>query len=156
MLLSVFTRHSTGCKFSRDRARRLCSCPNWLGGEINGYYFRQSARTREWADAIRQQLEEALAKGLPPFGSAMATAKSTRSEAAAPPTPPEPSTETPAVPSHEIRPKPRPDVTVAQAVDAYLADDVSRSVEVSTLKKLEAIFANNLSPGRETRARTQK
>lgn len=142
MLLSVFTRHSAGCKFSRDRACRRCNCPKWVGGQINGYYFRQSARTRQWAeaDAVRQQLEEALAKGQPPFGSAMATAESSRSETAAPPTPPAPPTETPAVPSHEIRPKPRPRVTVAQAVDAYLADAVSRSVETSTLKKLETIF----------------
>jgi len=142
MLLSVFTRHSAGCKFSRDRACRRCNCPKWVGGQINGCYFRQSARTRQWAeaDAVRQQLEEALAKGLPPFGSAMATAESTRSETAAPPTPPAPPTETPAVPSHEIRPRPRPRVTVAQAVDAYLADAVSRSVEASTLKKLETIF----------------
>ena len=83
MLLSVFTRHSAGCKFSRDRACRRCNCPKWDGGQINGYYFRQSARTRQWAeaDAVRQQLEEALAKGLPPFGSARATAESTISAA---------------------------------------------------------------------------
>jgi hypothetical protein len=31
-------------------------------------------------------------------------------------------------------------VTVAQAVEAYLADAASRSVEASTLKKLETIF----------------
>jgi integrase/recombinase XerD len=142
MLLSVFTRHSTGCKFSKDRACRRCNCPKWVGGQINGYYFRQSAKTRQWAEAeaVRQQLEEALAKGLPPFGSATATAESTIPETTAPPTPVTTSTETPAVPSHEIRPKPRPRVTVAQAVDAYLADAVSRSVEASTLKKLETIF----------------
>lgn len=142
MLLSVFTRHSAGCKFSRDRACRRCNCPKWVGGQINGYYFRQSAKTRQWAEAesVRMQLEEALAKGLPPFGSAMATAESTIPETTAPPTPVTPSTETPAVPSHEIRHKPRPRVTVAQAVDAYLADAVSRSVEGSTLKKLETIF----------------
>ena len=143
MLLSVFTRHSTGCKFSKDRACRRCNCPKWVGGQINGYYFRQSAKTRQWAEAeaIRQQLEEALAKGLPPFGSATAaTAESTIPETTAPPTSVTTSTETPAVPSHEIRPKPRPRVTVAQAVDAYLADAVSRSVEASTLKKLETIF----------------
>jgi integrase/recombinase XerD len=142
MLLSVFTRHSAGCKFSRDRACRRCNCPKWVGGQINGYYFRQSAKTRQWADAeaVRQQLEEALAKGLPPFGSAMATAESTIPETTALPTPVTTSTETPAVPSHEVRSKPRPRVTVAQAVDAYLADAVSRSVEASTLKKLETIF----------------
>jgi integrase/recombinase XerD len=142
MLLSVFTRHSAGCKFSRDRACRRCNCPKWVGGQINGYYFRQSARTRQWAEAegVRQQLEEALAKGLPPFGPAVAAAASALQSTTAPPALPTTSTETPAAPSHEIRSKPRPRVTVAQAVEAYLADAVSRSVEASTLKKLETIF----------------
>lgn len=110
MLLSVFTRHSAGCRFSRDRT------------------------------SVRLELEEALIKGLPPFGSAVAAAESTVHETTTPPAPPASSTETQAAPSHEIRPKPRPRVTVAQAVDAYLADAVSRSVEASTLKKLETIF----------------
>ena len=64
MPLSVFTRHSTGCKFSRDRACRRCNCPKWVGGQVNGYYFRQGAKTRKWAVAeeMRLKLEEALAK----------------------------------------------------------------------------------------------
>ena len=39
---------------------------------MNGYYFRQSAKTRQWAAAeeFRITLEEALVKGLPPFGVA--------------------------------------------------------------------------------------
>jgi hypothetical protein len=75
MLLSVFTRHSTGCRFSRDRACRRCNCPKWVGGQVNGYYFRQSAKTRQWAEAeeVRRKLEEALVKGLPPFGTALVT-----------------------------------------------------------------------------------
>jgi hypothetical protein len=75
MLLSVYTRHSTSCRFSRDRSRRRCNCPKWAGGQVNGYYFRQSAKTRQWAEAeeVRVKLEEALIKGLPPFGAAVAT-----------------------------------------------------------------------------------
>ena len=135
MLLSVFSRHSAGCRFSKDRSCRRSNCPKWVGGQINGYYFRQSARTRQWAEAeaVRLQLEEALAKGLPPFGPAHGAAEPIARETAPPPSPP-------AVPSHEVRSKPRPRVTVAQAVDAYLADAVSRSVEASTLRKLETIF----------------
>ena len=137
MLLSVFTRHSTGCRFSRDRACRRCNCPKWVGGQVNGYYFRQSAKTRQWAEAeeVRVKLEEALIKGLPPFGTAVAAGS-------APPIPtqadPPPASRT-EVPEPRV-PKPRPRVTVAQAVEAYLADAVSRSVESSTLKKLETIF----------------
>ncbi len=75
MLLSVFTRHSTSCRFSRDRACRRCNCPKWVSGQVNGYYFRQSAKTRQWAEAeeVCVKLEEALIKGLPPFGAAVAT-----------------------------------------------------------------------------------
>src|SRR6266567_7682932 len=129
MLLSVFTRHSAGCKFSRDRACRRCNCPKWVGGQINGYYFRQSAKTRQWAEAeaVRLQLEEALAKGLPPFGPAGEAEESAVSEVTSLPVPSVAPPETPAVPSHEVRPKARPRVTVAQAVEAYLADAVSRS-----------------------------
>ena len=57
MLLSVFTRHSTGCRFSRDRACRRCNCSKWVGGQVNGYYFRQSARTRQWAEAEELRLK---------------------------------------------------------------------------------------------------
>jgi integrase len=142
MLLSVFTRHSTSCKFSRDRGCRRCNCPKWVGGQVNGHYFRQSAKTRQWAEAesVRLQLEEALAKGIPPFGSAVASVEPTVTESTAPPPPPTISAEVSSTPAHEIRSKPRPRVTVAQAVEAYLADAVSRSVEGSTLKKLETIF----------------
>ena len=137
MLLSVFTRHSTSCRFSRDRACRRCNCPKWVGGQVNGYYFRQSAKTRQWAEAEekRARLEEALIKGLPPFGTAVAA-----SSAPPIPTPADrPPTSRTGVPEPCV-PKPRPRVTVAQAVDAYLADAVSRSVESSTLRKLETIF----------------
>jgi integrase len=139
MLLSVFTRHSTSCRFSRDRACRRCNCPKWVGGQVNGYYFRQSAKTRQWAEAeeVRLKLEEALIKGMSPFGAAVAT------DSAPPPTPtpadPPPPASRAEVPEPRL-PKPRPRVTVTQAVDAYLADAVSRSVETSTLKKLETIF----------------
>ena len=137
MLLSVFTRHSTTCRFSRDRACRRCNCPKWVGGQVNGYYFRQSAKTRQWAEAeeVRVKLEEALIKGLPPFGTAVAAGSAPPIPTPADP-PPVSRTE---VPEPRV-PKPRPRVTVAQAVEAYLADAVSRSVETSTLKKLETIF----------------
>jgi hypothetical protein len=130
------------CRYSKDRACRRCNCPKWVGGQINGHYFRQSAKTRQWAEAesVRLKLEEALAKGLPPFAVAMAgTDSAVRENEPSLPVPTVPP-EAPATTSHEIRPKPRPRVTVGQAVEAYLVDAVSRSVEASTLKKLEAIF----------------
>ncbi len=138
MLLSVFSRHSADCKFAHDRSCRRCNCPKWVGGQVNGYYFRQSAKTRQWAEAeeVRVKLEEALIKGLPPFGTTVAAGSAPPIPNPADPPPPTSRTE---VPEPRV-PKPRPRVTVAQAVDAYLADAVSRSVESSTLKKLETIF----------------
>jgi hypothetical protein len=67
MLLSVFSRHSADCKFAHDRSCRRCNCPKWVGGQVNGYYFRQSAKTRQWAEAeeVRVKLEEAL-ENIPP------------------------------------------------------------------------------------------
>jgi integrase/recombinase XerD len=137
MLLSVFTRHSAGCKCSRDRVCRRCNCPKWVGSQVNGYYFRQSARTRQWAEAeeVRVMLEEVRVKGLPSFGTAGAAGLAPPIPTQADPPPASPTE----VPRPRV-PKPRPRVTVAPAVDAYLADAVSRSVESSTLKKLETIF----------------
>jgi hypothetical protein len=68
--------HSTGGKFSKDRACRRCNCPKWVGGQI--------AKTRQWAEAeaVRQQLEDALVKGLPPFEPGSAVAESAVSEIA--------------------------------------------------------------------------
>jgi hypothetical protein len=75
MILSVFTRHSSNCKFKRDRLCRRCSCPKWVGGQVNKEYFRASASTRIWEEAeeYRDKLEEALSKGLPPFGPGPST-----------------------------------------------------------------------------------
>ncbi|MBV8115493.1 MAG: hypothetical protein JO300_12180, partial [Silvibacterium sp.] len=141
MLLSVFTRHSSGCRFSRDRASRRCNCPKWVGGQINGYYFRQSARTRLWAEAeaFRQTLEDALMKGLPPIGPGTIAVPPVTDNPKPVSSPQASAAEISKEPAHEIRIKPKPRVTVAQAVEAYLADAVSRSVEPSTLKKLETI-----------------
>jgi integrase len=139
MLLSVFTRHTASCKFSKDRACRRCNCPKWVGGQVNGYYFRQSAKTRQWAEAeaCRLKLEEALAKGLPPFGPA----SSSHDSIGVSPVPSPAQVPQASLPSStEVRTAARPRVTVAKAVDAYLSDAVGRSVESSTLKKLETIF----------------
>ena len=119
MLLSVFTRHTASCKFSKDRACRRCNCPKWVGGQVNGYYFRQSARTRQWAEAeeLRLKLEDALLKGAPPFGPAPAETLALVAHPEIEPAPLE-------SPSEEVlppRPK-KPRVTVESAVDAYLTD----------------------------------
>jgi len=61
-----------------------------VGGQVNGYYFRQSAKTRQSAEAeeVRVKLEEALIKGLPPFGTAVATGSAPPIPTPADPPPP--------------------------------------------------------------------
>ena len=90
MLLSVFSRNSADCKFAHDRSCRRCNCPKWVGGQVNGYYFRQSAKTRQSAEAeeVRVKLEEALIKGLPPFGTAVAAGSAPPIPTPADPPPP--------------------------------------------------------------------
>jgi integrase len=92
----------------------------------------------EEAEACRRKLEEAAARGLPSLPPA---APSWPTDDAALPAAASISgleAHCPSVP--EPRASQRPRVTVAKAVQAYLADAVSRSLEVATLDKLETIF----------------
>ena len=118
MLLSVFTRHSSDCKYADDRTYRRCNCPKWIGGQVKKDYFRKSAGTRQWGEAeeLRLKLEDALLKGLPPFGPAP---RETRASVAFPQVG-SPSPEFPAAEVLPPRPK-KPRVTVESAVDAYLS-----------------------------------
>ena len=140
-MLSVFTRHSSECKYNGDQTCRRCDCPKWIGGQINRDYFRKSAGTRQWNDAekYRFKLEEALEKGLPPFGSeperAMAPVSIPRPLA-------QPITSVPEAITAAKPEKTR--VTVERAVEAYLADGRSRELEVATLSKLDTIFRKQL------------
>jgi hypothetical protein len=63
----VFTRHTSDCKYKRDRLYRRCNCPKWVEGRFNSERIRKSASTRLWdeAERFREKLEEALTKGLP-------------------------------------------------------------------------------------------
>jgi hypothetical protein len=57
MLLSVFSRHSSDCKYAADRTFRRCNCPKWIGGQVNREYFRKSAGTRQWNEAEEYRLK---------------------------------------------------------------------------------------------------
>src|SRR5260370_41665942 len=63
----VFTRHTSDCKYKRDRLYRRCNCPKSVEGRFNSERIRKSASTRLWdeAERFREKLEEALTKGLP-------------------------------------------------------------------------------------------
>ncbi|MDE3186563.1 MAG: tyrosine-type recombinase/integrase [Acidobacteriota bacterium] len=178
MVFSVFTRHSSGCKFKRDRLCRRCSCPKWVGGQVNKEYFRQSASTRIWdeAEQLRDKLEEALLRGLPPFGSqpksallpapaesrllptalSLATVSTAQPERNTdedasqlpPPPAPAPAVNAPSAPPAEFLPPNRQKarVTVQKAVAAYMTDARSRGLKSDTIKKLERIFEKQFLP----------
>lgn len=149
MLLSVYTRHSPGCRFAKDRNNRRCNCPKWIGGQVNKEYFRVSARTRQWGEAedLRLKLEDAIVRGLPPFGPPPGV---TPAPMALPPS--EAPRRTPSsgemVPPGEVLPPvdrlppppKKPRVTIQAAVSAYLSDARSRGLREDTLSKLETIF----------------
>jgi hypothetical protein len=125
MLLSVFSRHSVSCKYAKDRTCRRCNSPKWIGGQVNGCYFRQSAKTLQWAEAEAYpvKLEEALAKGQPPFGPATSpdcpTVRVPRTVCPASSPLPAPGVEPPPPPAPDVRTSQRSGVKVAKAVDAW-------------------------------------
>lgn len=172
MVFSVFTRHSPTCKLKRDRFCRRCSCPKWVAGRINGESFRQSASTRIWeeAESFCGKLDLALERGLPPFAppvDAPAHAVPDQRQLLSALT--VPATATPAIQPHTsglvtmpasvvdaapLAPAPevlppgsnnrKARVTVAKAVDAYMADARSRGLKPDTMSKLENIFRKQL------------
>ena len=166
----VFTRHSSDCKFKRDRFCNRCNCPKWVEGRFNHERFRKSASTRVWGEAeqFREKLEEALSRGLPldglhadsitapaappsplrasaaqPQSTATASVPISPGPAAAPPEVNAPYTSQNGTQSTG-RQKAR--VTVQKAVDAYMTDARSRGLKSDTIKKLERIFEKQFLP----------
>jgi integrase/recombinase XerD len=60
-VLSVYTRHASGCAKAKDKDCRRCRCPKWIWGIHEGKFIRKSAQTRNWekAEQYRRQLEGA-------------------------------------------------------------------------------------------------
>jgi integrase/recombinase XerD len=54
MIVSVWTRHSSGCDHREDINYRRCGCPKHLHWHHGGRQFRKSARTRSWEHAWRK------------------------------------------------------------------------------------------------------
>ncbi len=149
-VFSVYTRHSAACKYIHDRLFRRCSCPKWIGGQVNREYFRKSASTRLWhiAEEYRLLMDEAWAQGLTPFGPLPATVQKAAVEEALvwqklPVAMLGPAEET-VLPARFEEPPPRkpakPRMTIKGAVDAYMADAYGRELKPSTISKLGTIF----------------
>lgn len=170
----VFTRHTSDCKYKRDRLHRRCNCPKWVEARFNHERVRRSAATRLWeeADRFRAKFEHALTTGLPlsslradsaaevpPSSGLLSLPLSTATlqpgtQAAAeipsshPAASGQPEWAAPAFPSPEILPlaKQKARVTVEKAVSAYMTDARSRQLKSDTISKLERIFVKQLLP----------
>jgi integrase/recombinase XerD len=62
-IVTIFVRHSTGCKYAGDESAKRCDCRKHLRWFANGQQQRQSAGTRSWAEAeqVKRNLEDQLA-----------------------------------------------------------------------------------------------
>jgi integrase/recombinase XerD len=160
----VFTRHTSDCKYKRDRLYRRCNCPKWVEGRFNSERVRKSASTRLWdeAEQFRQKLEETLTSGRPlssldsDFNRADDTSPGVLGQSSPEPvsaafipssTQPEPA-QSPHEPHGEIIPPGRQKarVTIQKAVEVYMADAHSRNLQTDTVKKLERLFEKQFLP----------
>jgi integrase/recombinase XerD len=160
----VFTRHTSDCKYKRDRLYRRCNCPKWVEGRFNSERVRKSASTRLWdeAEQFRQKLEETLTSGRPlssldsdltradgtPPGAPSQSSPETVSAAIIPSsTQPEPAQSPHALHGEIIPPgRQRARVTIQRAVEVYMADARSRNLQTDTVKKLERLFEKQFLP----------
>ena len=62
-IVTIFVRHSAGCKYAGDEQARRCRCRKHLRWTHNGAQRRKSAKTRSWAEAeeAKRTLEDELA-----------------------------------------------------------------------------------------------
>jgi len=61
-LITIFVRHSEGCKYAGDEFCKRCNCRKHLRWSQGGKQYRRKAGTRSWLEAeeAKRRLEEAL------------------------------------------------------------------------------------------------
>jgi integrase/recombinase XerD len=66
-LITIFVRHSPGCKYAGDEFCKRCDCKKHFRWTLNGKQYRKAADTRSWAEADRtkRNLEDQLAGRAP-------------------------------------------------------------------------------------------
>ena len=66
-LITVFVRHSPGCKYAGDEFCKRCNCRKHLRWTQNGKQHRRKAGTRSWTEAedVKRRLEDHLAGRAP-------------------------------------------------------------------------------------------
>jgi site-specific recombinase XerD len=62
-VITIFVRHSDGCKYAGDEFSRRCQCRKHFRWTQNGKQYRRKAGTRSWEEAeeIKRQLQDQLA-----------------------------------------------------------------------------------------------
>src|SRR5271155_3341039 len=62
-LITIFVRHSAGCKYAGDEFAKRCDCRKHLRWSQGGKQFRKKANSRSWAGAeeAKRRLEDQLA-----------------------------------------------------------------------------------------------
>ncbi len=62
-LITIYVRHSAGCKYEGNELARRCDCRKWLRWTQHGTRQRRKANTRSWAEAerVKRELEDQLA-----------------------------------------------------------------------------------------------
>jgi len=66
-IVTIFVRHSSGCKYAGDEFSRRCNCRKHFRWSQNGTQYRRKAGTRSWeqAEEIKRQLQDQLAGRTP-------------------------------------------------------------------------------------------
>ncbi|SPF35954.1 Phage integrase [Candidatus Sulfotelmatobacter kueseliae] len=66
-VITIFVRHSAGCKYAGDEFCKRCNCRKHFRWTQNGKQFRRKAGTRTWAEAedLKRRLEDQLAGRVP-------------------------------------------------------------------------------------------
>ncbi len=66
-LITVFVRHTPGCKYGDDEMCKRCNCRKHIRWTQNGVQHRRKAGTRSWeaAEALKRQIEDQLAGRTP-------------------------------------------------------------------------------------------
>ena len=66
-VITVFVRHSEGCKYAGDEFSRRCNCRKHFRWTQNGTQYRRKAGTRSWEEAeeTKRQLQDQLAGRAP-------------------------------------------------------------------------------------------
>lgn len=62
-VITIFVRHTPGCKYAGDEFCKRCNCRKHFRWSQNGTQYRRKAGTRSWAEAedVKRRLEDQLA-----------------------------------------------------------------------------------------------